>query len=345
MPPPPFLPAAELSGRFYRDVVLPVLGGTPHAAGLLGWGSDVLGYDTERSTDHGWGPRVVVLLAGEPGDVDWHERLDAALPESFEGWPVRFGWDGVPPRHHVTVSTLSDWLTGFLGVDATAGMGTLDWLLTPQQRLLGVVSGRVHSDGTGELGRLREAVRWYPDQLHRWLLAAQWRRIAEEEAFVARAAEVGDETGSAVVAGRLVRDLMRLALLLGRRYAPYGKWLGTAFQRMPSPDGLSQHLGDVVRAPGRQQRESALAAAYRTLADRQNASCLAPPLGTATGNYHDRPAQVLMAGRFAETLLTTVTDPELTGLPLIGSVDQVTDSTAVLADPRVSRRLAGLYSR
>ena len=50
---------------------------------------------------------------------------------------------------------------------------------------------------------------------------------------MARTAEVGDETGSAVTAGRLVRDAMRLALLLDRRSAPYQKWLGTAFAETP----------------------------------------------------------------------------------------------------------------
>jgi hypothetical protein len=48
-----FIPAAELSRAFYAEVVRPLLGDRPHGAALLGWGSDVLGYDTERSTDHG----------------------------------------------------------------------------------------------------------------------------------------------------------------------------------------------------------------------------------------------------------------------------------------------------
>lgn len=36
--------------------------------------------------------------------------------------------------------------------------------------------------------------------------------------------------GSAVITARLARDLMRLCLLMDRRYPPYSKWLGTAFE-------------------------------------------------------------------------------------------------------------------
>jgi hypothetical protein len=47
-----------------------------------------------------------------------------------------------------------------------------------------------------------ERLGWYPDQVWRWLLACQWHRLAQEEAFVARTAEVGDDLGSVVTAGR-----------------------------------------------------------------------------------------------------------------------------------------------
>ena len=74
-----------------------------------------------------------------------------------------------------------------------------DWLVTPQQRLLGVVRGR----GVRRRHRRADAgadasSAWYPDAVWRWLLACQWRRLAQEEAFVQRTAEVGDELGSAV---------------------------------------------------------------------------------------------------------------------------------------------------
>ncbi len=57
MPGCQFVPGRELSRAFYHEVVRELVRDVEHSAALLGWGSDVLGFDTERSTDHGWGPR------------------------------------------------------------------------------------------------------------------------------------------------------------------------------------------------------------------------------------------------------------------------------------------------
>jgi hypothetical protein len=62
-----------------------------------------------------------------------------------------------------------------------------------------------------------------------WLLNGE---NSQEEPFVARTGDVGDELGSQVIAGRLVRALMQLCFLMERRYAPYSKWFGTGFSRL-----------------------------------------------------------------------------------------------------------------
>ena len=51
-----------------------------------------------------------------------------------------------------------------------------------------------------------------------------------------------------------------------------------------------------------------------------------------------------MADRFTDALLATIDDEALRRLPLIGGIDQHTDSTDVLDDPRVFRRTASLYA-
>jgi hypothetical protein len=337
-----FLPGRELCRAFYEEIVAPLVG-VPHSAGLLGPGSDVLGYDTGRSTDHDWGPRCTVLVA-EPDVADVRARILAALPTSFRDWPVSIGRDGEPPRPRVLVDSPSAWLRGQLGWDPGADELSIgDWLLVPQQRLLGITEGAVFADSDGTLGRVRRRLAWYPEPLWWWLLASQWTRLAQEEPLVQRTAEVGDGVGSRVVTGRLVRDCMRLALLLTRRYAPYSKWLGTAFSHLPDPDGLADHLAGAVAAEAVRDRETALGQAYVRLGSRFNALAGVPPVDTTLGPFWDRPALVIGAGRFASAALAQVSDPALAARPLIGSVDQLLDSTDVLARPDLTAAMRGYY--
>ncbi|MEV6690560.1 DUF4037 domain-containing protein [Micromonospora sp. NPDC051196] len=128
-----------------------------------------------------------------------------------------------PIEHRVEVFDLDVWLATRLGADPRGGMRVRDWLAVPTQRLLEVTSGAVFHDGLGQLEPIRTALAWYPDDVWRYLLASQWRRIAQEESFPGRCTEVGDDLGSRLVTARLVRDLMRLAMLVERRYPPYAR--------------------------------------------------------------------------------------------------------------------------
>src|ERR1035437_6160810 len=311
-----FVPGLELCRDFYEEVVAPAVG-APHGAALLGSGSDVLGYDTERSTDHDWGPRCQLFV--RDSDVDEvRSRVLTTLPEDYEGWRVATDRDGERLEPHMVVATLPGWLEGELGWDLDEReLTSVDWLLIPQTRLLGLTRGAVFADPDGDLAHLRRRLAWFPDSVWWWLLACQWQRLSQEEPFVQRSAEVGDQLGSAVLAGRLVRDCMRLALLIGRRYAPYSKWIGTAFAGLPDPDGLGSTLAEAMAADTLTAREEALGRAYQLLGERFNALSLDSHLDTSLRPFHDRPALVLGADRFVASSLGRVDDPVLTRLPLV----------------------------
>ncbi len=166
------------------------------------------------------------------------------------------------------------------------------------------------------------------------MLACKWARIGEEESFVGRCAETGDDLGAAVVAARLVRDLMRLCLLMGRRYPPYAKWLGTAFARLPEAGDLGPVLRGALSAS-----PDHLVRAYEMVARRHNDLGLTPPVDPRVRAYHNRPYRVLMAGRFAAALVEGITDPAVRGLPLTGAIDQFVDSTAVLTNRSLTGRI------
>ncbi|WP_312034127.1 DUF4037 domain-containing protein [Actinoplanes sp. TBRC 11911] len=334
----------ELSRRLYFDAVRPLLD-RPHTAALIGPGSEVLGFDTDRSTDHDWGPRLQLFLTADDlatHGTAIHEMLADRLPHRIAGYPISLvavGEHGTRHmrestgrvEHAVAVAELGAWLNGLIGVNPLEGMTTRDWLGTPAQRLAEVTGGAVFHDDLGELSRVRRTLAWYPDDVWRHVLACQWQRIGQEDAFVGRCGETGDELGSTVVAARVVRDLMRLCLLLHRRYPPYSKWLGTAFARLPGIGALHATLSAVLSAGHWQDRQNHLVYAYETVAELHNRGGLTVPLDPRTRPFHNRPFQVLEVGRFVAALRAGITDPAVRALPLTGAVDQFADSTDVLS--------------
>ncbi|TMR89463.1 DUF4037 domain-containing protein [Nonomuraea basaltis] len=332
-----FVPGIELSRAFYHEVVAPLVPRLPHSAALIGPGSEVLAFDTARSADHDWGPRVLLFVAaGEVAEV--RAKVEAGLPGSFRGLPTVFGYHG-EVRPGVTVTDLGAWLAERLGFDPRAGVSLLDWLAVPWQRLAEVTRGEVFYDGLGEGGleAARAVLRWYPQDVWRYVLACQWRRIAQEEPFPGRCGEVGDELGSAVVGARLAREVMRLALLLRRRYPPYAKWLGSALARLPGSTELGECLGSAMAARSWRERQERLAGAYARVAALQNRMALAERLDEGVRGFHDRPFQVIGGDRFAEALMASVGDPVIRGLPVVGCVDQLSDSTDLLMAPGRAR--------
>ena len=343
---PTFISGIQLAREFYADVVSPLLAkrfpGLEHAAALAGPGSEILGYDSERSTDHDWGPRLQLFVADDDAEPV-AAMLATGLPDVFRGYPVAFPVTrepGGPARHRVEVARLGPWLTGQLGFDPRREITLLDWLATPAQRLAEVTGGEVFHDDLGELTRARDRLAWYPHDVWLYLLACQWQRVGQEEAFPGRCAEAGDELGSVVVTARLARDLMRLCLLMRRRYPPYSKWLGTAVARLPGAEGLSASLSTAITSADWSTRERHLCDAYETVAALHNRLGLTPPLDTRTRGFYDRPYQVIGADRFTAALREAIADQRIRRLPLTGAIDQFADNTDAAGDLRALRACA-----
>jgi hypothetical protein len=344
----------ELSRRFYDEVVAPWLArdfpGLPHAAALLGYGSELLGFDDAMSQDHNWGPRVWLYLA-EPDFAAHADRIVSQFadvaPEAFLDVPV--GWFNRPhlsgdgphwrsdARHGLEVRTLEGLVRDVLGTDVDQPLTGRAWLTLADQWLLELTAGAVFHDADGRLTALRERLAWFPRDVWLYKLACQWRRIAEEQAFVGRTGLVGDELGSRVIAARLVRDLMRMAFLIERRYAPYPKWFGSGFARLPSAAELAPILARVLAAEAWQPREAALAAAYDAVGRLQQARGAPGAIAPRIGPFHDRPFTVVNAEEIMAALRAQIEDASLKALPVLGSLDQVSDSTAVIEAPERAR--------
>ena len=206
--------------------------------------------------------------------------------------------------------------------------------------MLTATSGKVFYDGLEELNRIREQLAYYPHDIWLYLLSAQWRRIEQEEPFMGRCGDVGDELGSQVIAARLVRDVMKLCFLMERRYATYMKWFGTAFARLRCADELTPLLQHALRASGWKEREALFSLIYERLAEMHNALGITQPLETKVSPFYTRPYMVIHAERFAEAIRNVISDEEVKHIKvMIGGVDQFVDSTDVLSEPKILTRM------
>lgn len=344
-----------LSRAFYIDVVRPwlevVAPDLRYSAALIGYGSELLGFDDETSKDHNWGPRVHIYLSRDRFD-DHARRLvedfSKVAPSHYRGEPI--GWRSRPHppangaeaagalEHGLEVHTLEARLEGHLAVRSVDNLTALQWLGFAEQKLLALTSGAVFHDDDGRLTRARDRLAYFPDDVWLYKIACQWRRIAEEQAFVGRAGQVGDDLGSRVIAARLVRDVMRMGFLLERRYAPYSKWLGSGFAKLSIAGPLSPHLERALRAEEWTERGDALASAYLELAHRQNAIGVAG-FEPIVGPYFDRPFTTINADAAVAAAHGAITDSWIKALPIVGSLDQVSDLTPLLEDARLSQEM------
>jgi hypothetical protein len=336
----------ELSELLYREAVQPILAkhfpALTYSAALIGTGSDVLGFDTPQSMDHDWGPRLMLFLA-DADHAAVHDEIDQTLrrelPAEIHGYPTNFGHHedgsavmaaagGGPINHGVAILTVQPFFRSVLNFDPTGTIRALDWVGVPEHRLLMLTSGRVFHDGLGQLEPIRATLHYYPDEVWLYLLAAQWRRIAQEEPFMGRCGQVGDDLGSRLIAARLVRDLMRLCFLLERWYAPYVKWFGTAFAQLDCARDLGPTFACVLQANSWQERQTHLSIAYERVAEMHNSLAITEPLTTGVTQFHKRPFLVIHADRFVDAIRATIKSQEVLSLPVhLGSIDQFVDST------------------
>lgn len=363
MPKPTFLPGARLSQLFYEEAVRPILvehfPDVAYSAALVGPGSEVLGFDTPMSTDHAWGLRLLLFLdEAELAAVGEKmvETLGNKLPYAYHGYPTGFttlaSGDVIPlveeirpVPHRVQVTSVPGYLERYLGWHPAGALAPADWLTFPQQKLRSLTAGAVYHDGVG-LQPIRQKLAYYPQDVWLYLLAAQWRRIGEEEHLVGRAGFVGDELGATIVASRLVRDLMNLCFLMEKVYAPYPKWFGTAFAQLACAPRMQPLLSNILSAGNWEARDSALATAYVVVAEQHQALGITGPTPLQPSMFYDRPFRVIWGQEFADAILVQVKDRRVRAIAhkgLLGGIDQVSDNTGLLTDPAWRATLVQLY--
>ena len=214
------------------------------AVGLIGSGSECLGYDDEISTDHDFEAGFCIFLPDE-SVVD--TRAEFALERAYSKLPCEFCGvkrSKISPvggsRHGVIrLSDLFEQKTG----RANARLSLADWLFVPEQSLLELTSGEVFYDGYGELTRVRKELSYMPEDARLKKLAGELLMMAQSGQYnYARCIKRGDTAGAQLCIAELVKSTLHVIFLLNKKYMPYYKW---SFKALSELEALSSYHSEL----------------------------------------------------------------------------------------------------
>lgn len=342
-------------GRIILEKFFPDL---KYSAGLIGYGSDVLGYDDTVSTDHMWGPRFYLFL--DEGDIsvkdDILQVFSQNLPYTYKGYSVNFTEpdpDDCGVQHPEFISegtvnplifihTFNEYLVQQLGLSDLDNITPFEWLSFSEHRLLSIVSGEFFTDGLN-CARAISKIKYYPDDVKLYLIASNWEAVASEQAFVKRCSECGDEIGSRVICARIAERLMRLCFLYTNTYAPYSKWFGTAFNRLDINETIKRTIREALLADSPTEREDKIVRAQSLLADMHNESGLTLFVNYKIENYFERDIKVIFADKFVKAAVNALKNTPFENVPLIGTFSQLGGLSSFADEKEFYKRIARLY--
>lgn len=229
----------------------------PSAAfGLVGEGSECLGFDDEISRDHDFGPAFCVWLpeAELESARPALERIISGLPKAFEQYPTRFSGEAYstgPGRERTGVQGIETFYRKYTGL-SKAPHSWQEWLRIPEHFLAVCTNGEVFMDERGIFTAHRNALlAFYPEDVRRKKLASRCMEMAQSGQYnLYRCLKRSDAAAALQCASRFSDAAMSAVFLLNRRYTPFYKWACRGMRELPVLGGEAASVLDELASTG-----------------------------------------------------------------------------------------------
>lgn len=199
------------------------------AAGLVGEGSECLGYDDVTSADHDFGPGFCLWLTREDYEAVGQEmqRAYAELPGEYMGFPARNVTEQGGDR--VGVLCMDDFFRRYTGYeqapDRKSQTGLARWMSIPIPALKTVTNGEIFSDPLGEFTRKREVFAAYPEGVRLRKLAMSLGVMAQAGQYnYGRMCKRGDQAAAWLCVSEFINAAIETGYHLNQMYQPFYKW-------------------------------------------------------------------------------------------------------------------------
>lgn len=239
----------ELSEQYYKTHGEQMLQQFPHllpylAVGLIGSGSECLGYDDKISQDHDFEPGFCIFLPEEDfissRDAFQLERAYAKLPNEFMGYN-RLKINPVGGNRHGVIR-ISDFLCQKIG-QPNENLPLNAWLYIDEQFLLEVTNGKIFTDNFGLITNVRNKLAYLPEDIRLKKIAGNLIILEQSGQYNYLRCVKRNEISTAQLAlNEFTRAAIHLIFLLNRRYMPYYKWQFRALRELNIPSFLYYNL-------------------------------------------------------------------------------------------------------
>lgn len=213
------------------------------AVGLVGEGSECLGFDDELSRDHDFEPGFCMWITRED-EREFGFKLARAydkLPDNFLGYNrINRSFSGAN-RHGVIV--IGDFYERFLGTPHAPK--TLEHWLSCDSALLRTASnGEVWCDKLGVFSDVRnELLRGFPEDVRMKKIAAHTAIMAQSGQYNLKRAQTRNEQGTVqLCVAEFVRHAISAVYLLNCTYEPFYKWAYRGMRKLAVLGNLEEKL-------------------------------------------------------------------------------------------------------
>ncbi len=198
------------------------------AVGLMGEGSDILGYDDISSHDHDFGAGFGLFVSR-----DTYNEIGAELQAAYDRLPKYFR--GIPkapkPLNGVRrgVIIAEDFFRSLTGLSEPPSEES-EWLFANEYGLAAVSAGEIFRDDGGNFTRTVKAFRrYYPEDIRRKKLAMGLTCAAQSGQYnYLRAVNRGDTLTAELMAADFVQNALYCVFPITGRFAPITKWRNRA---------------------------------------------------------------------------------------------------------------------
>lgn len=218
----------KLSRDYYYEIGKPMLEAKfskylPYMAiGLVGMGSECLGYDDKLSQDHDFGPGFCIWLPKEVYETIG-QSLQVAynqLPQEFQGYQRQISSRG---QNRVGVFEIENFYKMYLG---TIPHTNEEWLYLDENALLNITSGEIFEDHYGMMSKIRKELAYYPEDIRIKKIARSIAKMAQSGQYnYARCMQRKESVAATLAIYEFVKETFSCLYLLNKVYQPYYKWV------------------------------------------------------------------------------------------------------------------------